>query len=54
LCGRTYVPVEPSVHVPAPRHALEEPVIIPWARDDGPRVEVEAFALLSSLATDSG
>lgn len=47
------MPVEAVVHIPAPRQAVEEPVIITWERDDSPRVEVEAFALLSSLASDA-
>lgn len=51
LCGRAYVPIESVVVIPAPRQAFDQPVV-PWVRDDSPRLEVEAFALLSSLATD--
>lgn len=51
LCGRAYVAIQPAVVVPAPRHAREE-VVEPWVRDDTPRVAVEAFAMLSSLASE--
>lgn len=52
LCGRSYVPVDAVVVLPAPRHEVEQ-TVVPWVADDSPRLEVEAFALLSSLASDS-
>lgn len=52
LCGRDYVPIEAVVVLPAPRYEVEQPVA-PWVGDNSPRLEVEAFALLSSLASDS-
>ena len=62
LCGRDYVkltPVDPYVTVPAPRVSLDvdivrpQPEIVrPRAEDDEPRIEVEALAMLSSLASD--
>jgi hypothetical protein len=46
------VPIEAVVVLPAPRYEVEQPVA-PWVGDNSPRLEVEAFALLSSLASDS-
>ena len=56
LCGRAYVKLtapDPYFTVPPPRHALEnDPVRPQVVVDDGPRVEIEALAMLASLASD--
>lgn len=60
LCGRAYVPVaqvlvqDAYVTMPKPRHALDNDITVPMLElgDDGPRLEVEALAMLSSLASD--
>jgi hypothetical protein len=42
------------VTMPKPRHALDNDITVPMLElgDDGPRLEVEALAMLSSLASD--
>ena len=57
LCGRAYVQLEerePSVSLPEPRPAMDNDVVRPAVLedDDSPRLDVEALAMLSSLASD--
>ena len=40
------------VSVPQPRHAFEDTIALPTLADDSPRLDVEALAMLSSLASD--
>lgn len=42
---------EPQSVLPAPRHAMDD-VVVPDIVDNGFRPEVEALAMLSSLASD--
>lgn len=58
LCGRAYVPTDEAVSdpyfaMPKPRHALDDHVAMPDLEqvEEG-RAEVEALAMLSSLASD--
>jgi hypothetical protein len=45
---------QPDYVMPKPRHAYEEQVVVvpPRLSEDEPRVEVEALAMLSSLASE--
>lgn len=57
LCGRAYVKLthaDPYVMLPAQRRAMDDDIVRPLAFevDEGPRIETEALAMLSSLASD--
>ena len=47
-------PADPYLTVPVQRPALDNDIVQPLAfdADEGPRVQIEALAMLSSLASD--